>query len=79
MLNENHLEECRMQAQASLKDELHALADQLPDTATWKDVAYEAFVRQEIEMGLEEAERGEFASDEEVNDAFAKWGVTIES
>ncbi len=60
---------------ANLKDALHTLADQLPDGATWKDVAYESYVRQEIEAGLEEARRGEFATDTEVTSAFAKWGV----
>lgn len=38
-------------------------------------MAYEAYVRQEIEAGLAEAKRGEFASEDEVGDAFAKWGV----
>lgn len=52
---------------ANLRDALHTLADQLPEGATCKDVAYEAYVRQEIEAGLEEARRGDFATDDEVN------------
>ncbi|MGB9429496.1 MAG: hypothetical protein WCC11_06405 [Gammaproteobacteria bacterium] len=64
---------------ANLKEELHLLADRLPDGATWKDILYEAYVRQEIEAGLEEARRGEFATDAEVKSAFAKWGVQIET
>jgi len=64
---------------ANLKESLHQLADQLPESATWKDVLYEAYVHQEVEAGLEEARRGEFASDEEVKVAFAKWGVQIET
>ena len=64
---------------ANLKEALHHLADQLPESATWKDVIYEAYVRQEVEAGLEEAKRGEFASDEEVKETFAKWGVQIET
>lgn len=59
----------------SIKEALHTLAEQLPADATWKDVAYEAYVRQEIEAGLVEAQRGEFAGDDEVKEAFAKWGV----
>jgi predicted transcriptional regulator len=62
-----------------IKQALHTLADQLPENATWKDVAYEAYVRQEIEAGLDQARRGEFAGDEEVKEAFAKWGVQIET
>ena len=64
---------------ANLREQVHELADHLPDNATWKDVAYEAYVRQEIEAGLAEAQRGEFASEEEVNDTFKKWGVQIET
>lgn len=63
----------------SIKRALHDLADQLPDNATWKDVAYEAYVRQEIESGLREAKKGEFASDEEVSATFERWGVQIEN
>jgi predicted transcriptional regulator len=60
---------------SDIKQALHALADQPPDDATWKDVVYEAYVRQEIEAGLSEARRGEFASADDVQAAFAKWGV----
>lgn len=71
---------CRISGMvANLREALHALAEQLPDGATWKDVAYEAYVRQEIEAGLEEATRGEFATDEEVKSVFAKWGVQVET
>ena len=62
-----------------IKQALHALADQLPEDATWKDVVYEAYVRQEIEAGLSEARRGEFASTDDVQAAFAKWGVQVEA
>ena len=61
----------------SIKETLHQIADQLPEEATWKDVVYEAYTRQEIADGLAEARRGEFASDEKVKSTFAKWGVSI--
>ena len=64
---------------SNIKQALHAMADQLPDDATWKDVVYEAYVRQEIEAGLSEARRGEFASADDVQAAFAKWGVQVEA
>jgi len=63
----------------SIREKVHHLADELPDEATWKDVLYEAYVRHEIEAGLGEAERGEFASEEQVRSAFAKWGVQVET
>jgi predicted transcriptional regulator len=62
----------------TIREKVHNLADQLPADATWKDVLYEAYVRQEVEAGRGEVERGEFASDEEVRSAFANWGVQIE-
>lgn len=64
---------------ANLKEELHRLADCLPEGATWKDVLYEAYVRQEVQAGMAEAQRGEFATDDEVKSAFAKWGVQLET
>ena len=41
-------------------------------------MAYEAYVRQEMEAGLAEAQRGEFADDNEVKNTFARWGVQVE-
>ncbi len=64
---------------ANIKQFLHMLAEQLPENATWKDVLYEAYVRQEIVAGVEEADRGEFASEDDVKSAFSKWGVQIET
>lgn len=65
-------------ASASLKAALHELADVLPSDATWKDVAYEAYVRQELEAGLAEARRGDLASEADVHNTFARWGVQVE-
>ena len=65
-------------ATASIKKALHHLADVLPEDATWKDVAYEAYVRQEMEAGLAEAQCGEFADESEVNSTFTRWGVQVE-
>lgn len=66
-----------MSGRATVKEALHALAEQLPANATWKDVAYEAYVREEIEQGLSEAQAGDFASDDEVRNTFAQWGVQL--
>jgi predicted transcriptional regulator len=65
-------------AAATIKEALHHLADTLPEDATWKDVAYEAYVRQEMEAGLAEAKRGEFADESDVKNTFARWGVQVE-
>jgi predicted transcriptional regulator len=60
---------------ASVKHDLHQLAEQLPDTATWDDVIEEARFRRAVEIGIQAADRGSFATDEEVRAAFARWGV----
>ena len=62
---------------ANLKQEAHKLVDQLPDNATWEDLIYEAYVRQSVQEGLEAADRGEFAANEEVRRRFAQWDVVI--
>ncbi|GMQ84023.1 MAG: hypothetical protein BMS9Abin06_0772 [Gammaproteobacteria bacterium] len=60
-------EDTAMSANAhDIKRALHALADQLPEDATWKDVVYEIYVRQEIEAGLKDIEEGRFKTVEEV-------------
>lgn len=45
-------------AAASLKQTAHALIDQLPDTATWEDLAYEMDVRASIERGMADSKAG---------------------
>jgi len=62
---------------ANLKDTLHTLADELPDNATWDDVMEEVRFRRAVEIGIQAADRGEFASPEEIQTAFARWGVNI--
>jgi predicted transcriptional regulator len=59
----------------TLRHKVHELADQLPTDATWDDVIEEARFRRAVEAGIVAADRGSFASDDEVRRAFAKWGV----
>ena len=60
-----------------IKESLHQLAEQLPDDATWDDVMEKVRFRQAVERGLRAADRGEFASPEEVKAAFSRWGVNV--
>jgi len=60
---------------ASVKHELRQLAETLPENATWDDVIEEACFRRAVEAGVRAADRGAFATDEEVRTAFARWGV----
>lgn len=49
-----------------LKQYLHALADELPDTATTDDVLYHLELRRDIEAGLAECEAERTIPHEEV-------------
>ena len=42
----------------ALKQQAHALIDNLPEFATWDDVVYEMAVRRSIERGLVDADAG---------------------
>jgi len=49
----------RMAAEAdTIKAKARALIEQLPDSATWDDVAYEIAVRRSIERGLADLDAG---------------------
>ena len=60
-----------------IRKRLHELADQLPADATWDDVIEEARFRRAVEAGIAAADRGGFASDEEVGASFSNWGVKV--
>lgn len=56
----------------TIKEQVRQLADKLPETATWDDVAYEVYVRQRIARGLEDMKAGRLISDEEIRREFLK-------
>jgi len=62
---------CDMSTTA-LKQQAHALIDNLPDTATWDDVVYELAVRRSIERGLMDADAGRLT---EVQDVRREFGL----
>ena len=66
-----------MQPAMSVKESLHQLAEQLPEGATWQDVAEEVRFRLGVEKGLQAADRGEFAAPEKVKATFERWGVNV--
>lgn len=49
----------------SIKPGARALVENLPETATWDDLAYEVYVRQAIEIGLADAEAGRTVAHDE--------------
>ena len=60
---------------ANLREELHTLAEQLPEDATWEQAIERLRFRQAVAEGKAAAARGEFASEEEVRRVFAKYSV----
>ncbi len=58
---------------ASVKEEIHALIDRLPDDATYEDIEYAIYVRREIELGLQEAETGPFYTLDEAAAEMKSW------
>jgi len=63
-----------------LKEQVEQIAEAIDRPRSWvvqraieSYVATEAWQIAEIKRGLEEANAGDFASEEEVNRAFAKW------
>jgi len=54
----------------SLKQYLHALADELPDTATTDEALYHLVLRREIEAGLTDSDAGRTRSVEELKQRY---------
>jgi predicted transcriptional regulator len=64
-----------IKASQTIRQKVHALAEELSPDASWDDVIEEARFRRAVELGIAAADRGAFATDEEVRSAFARWGV----
>ena len=60
---------------ANMREELHTLAEQLPEDASWEQAIERLRFRQAVAEGKAAAARGEFASEEEVRRVFAKYSV----
>ena len=58
---------------ANVKEEARRLVERLPDDASWDDLMHEIYVRQAIEVGLEDSRAGRVSSLEDVR---AKLGLS---
>jgi predicted transcriptional regulator len=58
---------------STAKEEVRKLLDELPDDATLEEIEYELYVRNKIDRALEQVERGETMSHEEVMRRMSKW------
>jgi len=57
---------------ATLKSELHEIADHLPDTASYNDAMYELYVHMKVAKGRQAAEEGRVVPHDEVKRRFSK-------
>lgn len=55
---------------ANIKTRVLETLESLPDDATWDDVMYRLFVRQNIEAGLKDVEHGNTIANDEVRKRF---------
>ena len=55
------------------KERIFEIMEELPDDVTFEDALYELYVASKIELGLEQAERGEGIPHEEAKRRFAQW------
>jgi hypothetical protein len=59
------------EARQTIRQTVHALAEELPPDGSWDDAIEKARFRKVVELGTAAADRGAFAIDEEVHNAFA--------
>ena len=57
----------------SVKDEVISLIKQLPDDTTLDDIMYLLYVNQKILRGLEDIEKGNVYTNEEVEEMSKEW------
>ena len=49
----------------SIEPDARLLVERLPESATWDDLAYEVYVRQALEQGIAQADRGQTLTHED--------------
>lgn len=54
----------------SMKQEAHRILDNLSDEATWDDLMYKIYVRQTIEAGIKDSDKGRTVDVKEVRKRF---------
>jgi predicted transcriptional regulator len=54
----------------TVKESMRAIADSLPEDATWDEAQYQLYVRSQIEKGLADAEAGRLIDTDELQRRF---------
>ncbi|MGH9492264.1 MAG: hypothetical protein ACRD2K_02070 [Terriglobales bacterium] len=56
----------------TIKEQVHQLANELPEGATWDDVFYEIYARRQVALGMQDVDEGRTVSDEDARREFFK-------
>jgi predicted transcriptional regulator len=54
----------------NIKEKVHQLLDNLPDSATWEDLMHRIYVRETIEAGIKDSDQGRIVDVKEVRKRF---------
>jgi len=55
------------------KQEVMELLKDLPDTSTLEEIQYHLYVRQKVQQGIQDIEKGRIYTQEEVEKRMGKW------
>ncbi|WP_457608260.1 hypothetical protein [Nitratifractor sp.] len=58
---------------SAVKEKVHKMIDELPEDCTIEDIQYHLYVREKIEHGLRDLEKGRSYSQEEARKRLARW------
>ncbi|HID19799.1 MAG TPA: hypothetical protein EYP28_02510 [Methanophagales archaeon] len=58
---------------STAKEEVRKILEQIPDDSSFEDIQYYIYVREKIERGLEDIEKGRIIDQEEIERRMSKW------
>jgi predicted transcriptional regulator len=56
-----------------IKDDVKQIIDNLPDNCSIEDIQYTLYVQKKIQQGLDDIDKGNFISHEEMEKRMSKW------
>jgi hypothetical protein len=54
----------------TVKEQARRMLDELPESATWDDIFYELYTRQQVALGMQDVDEGRTVSDEQARREF---------
>jgi predicted transcriptional regulator len=57
----------------TVKDKVLEVITRMPDDSTFDDIAYELYVMQSVQKGLEELDSGDYLTHEQAREKLQKW------